>query len=134
MAGKRAIVAPLVNAEIRPYFDAAAQGRLLIKRCQDCGEPHFYPRAHCPHCFSARTEWQEASGSGTIYAFSVMRVGEPFVIAYVTLDEGVTMLTNIVDCDPAQVRIGQPVRVVFRPTDGEAIVPMFAPAPARQEL
>jgi uncharacterized protein len=125
MADARVPAAPLMSAETKPYFDAAAEGRLLIKRCLDCGQPHFYPRSICPHCFSERTEWQEASGRGTVYSFSVMRAGGPFVIAYVTLEEGPAMLTNIVDCDPASVRIGDEVRVVFRPTQGDAVVPMF---------
>src|SRR5690606_28201531 len=126
--GARPGAAPLLNAELKPSFDAAAEGKLLVRRCRDCGEAHFYPRSICPHCFSERTEWQASAGAGTVYSYSVMRVGGPFVIAYVTLDEGPTMLTNIVDCDPESVRIGQRVRVVFRPTDGDSVVPMFAPA------
>ncbi len=128
MAEPRKIPAPLVNGENKPYFDAAAQGKLLVKRCAACGKLHFYPRALCPHCFSERTEWVEARGTGTIYSYSVMRHGTPFAIAYVTLDEGVTMLTNIVDCDLDSIRIGQKVRAVFKPTDGGPPVPMFAPA------
>ena len=128
MSAPRAIAAPAVNPENRPYFDAAAQGRLLVKRCAACGKLHFYPRAICPHCFSDRTEWQEAAGTGTIYSYSVMRHGVAYAIAYVTLDEGVTMLTNIVDCDLDALRIGQKVRVVFKPAEGGTMVPMFAPA------
>ena len=61
---------------------------------------HHYPRAICPFCFSDKTEWSEASGKGTIYTYSVMRRAPvPYAIAYVTLDEGPTMMTNIVDCD-----------------------------------
>jgi len=127
---ERTIPAPAVNPEIRPYFDAAAQGRLLVKRCADCGRYHHYPRAICPHCFSERTEWHEARGTGTVHTYSVLRRGVPvpYCIAYVTLDEGVSMMTNIVDCDLDAVRIGQPVRVVFKPTDGGPPVPMFTPA------
>ncbi len=126
----RKIPAPAVNAEIKPYFDAAAEGRLLIKRCRDCGEHHHYPRAICPHCFSANTEWVAAKGTGSIHTCSVLRRGVPvpYCIAYVTLDEGVSMMTNIVDCDLDAVRIGQRVKVVFTPTDGGPPVPMFAPA------
>ena len=125
----RKITTPVTNAENQAYFDAAAKGKLLIKRCADCGEVHFHPRALCPHCFSDRTEWIEASGRGTIYTFSVSRrVGPiPFAIAYVTLAEGVSMLTNIVDCDLDSIRIGQVVKVVFKPTEGGPPVPMFAP-------
>ena len=127
MDQKRSIPAPLVNAENKPYFDAAAQGRLLLKRCVACTEFHYYPRTLCPFCFSERTEWREAAGTGTIYSFTVMRHGTAFAAAYVTLQEGVTMLTNLVDCDLAALRIGQTVRVVFRPTDGDVLVPMFTP-------
>lgn len=126
---QRAIPAPQSTPEIQPFFDAAAQGRLLIKRCGACGEAHHYPRALCPFCFSDRTEWVPASGRGTIYSYSVMRrVPVPFAIAYVTLEEGVTMMTNIVNCDLDAIRIGQPVKVVFKPTEGGPPVPMFAPA------
>ena len=72
----------------------------------------------------------EAKGSGTIYSYSVLRRGvpEPYCIAYVTLEEGVSMLTNIVDCDLDAVRIGQKVKVVFKPSEGGPPVPMFTPA------
>lgn len=126
----RKIPAPAVNAENKAYFDAAAQGRLLIKHCAACGEFHHYPRAICPHCFSDRTEWRDAKGTGTVYTYSVLRRGvpEPYCIAYVTLAEGVSMLTNLVDCDFDAVKIGMSVKVVFKPSDGGPPVPMFTPA------
>jgi uncharacterized protein len=127
-AQERMIPTPPVSPETRPFWDAAEEGRLLIKRCMACGRLHHYPRSICPFCWSDRTEWVPASGRGTIYSYSVMRrVPIPYAIAYVTLDEGVTMMTNIVDCDLEAIRIGLPVRVVFRPTDGGPPVPMFTP-------
>ena len=127
---ERTIPAPEPNPETKPFWDAAAEGKLLIKRCRACGEAHYYPRALCPHCFSAETAWQEAKGEGTIYSYSVVRRGAPvpYAIAYVTLAEGVTMMSNIVDCDLDAVRIGQKVRVVFKPSEGGPPVPMFTPA------
>jgi len=126
---ERTIPAPEPNPETKPFWDAAAEGKLLIKRCRACGEAHYYPRALCPHCFSAETAWQEAKGEGTIYSYSVVRRGAPvpYAIAYVTLAEGVTMMTNIVDCDLDRIRIGQRVRVVFKPSAGGPPVPMFTP-------
>jgi uncharacterized OB-fold protein len=123
----RKIPAPAVNAENKSYFEGCSQGKLLLKKCNACGQVHHYPRALCPHCFSDRTEWKESKGLGTIYTYSVLRRGapEPYCIAYVTLEEGVTMMTNIVDCDLDAVRIGQKVKVVFKPTEGGAPVPMF---------
>jgi len=127
---ERKIPAPAVNPEVKPYFDAAAGGKLLVKFCTACGQYHHYPRAICPHCFSERTEWREAKGTGAVYTCSVLKRGVPvpYCIAYVTLEEGVSMLTNIVDCDLEAVRIGQKVKVVFMPTDGGPPVPMFTPA------
>ncbi|MBI1395954.1 MAG: DNA-binding protein [Betaproteobacteria bacterium] len=126
----REIPEPPVNPENRPYFEACAQGRLLIGRCNDCGQHHFYPRVICPSCFSNRTEWIPSEGTGTIYTYSTMHRGTPvpYTVAYVTLDEGVTMLTNLVDCDPARLAIGQRVRVVFAKTVAGTSVPMFTPA------
>ena len=126
---ERTIPAPQPTVETQPYFDAASQGKLVIKRCTACGQAHHYPRAICPFCGSDRTEWRAASGRGTIYSYSVMRrVSVPYAIAYVTLEDGVTLMTNIVDCDLDAIRIGQAVRVIFRPTEGGPPVPMFAPA------
>ncbi|HXJ79364.1 MAG TPA: Zn-ribbon domain-containing OB-fold protein [Candidatus Methylomirabilis sp.] len=125
----RKIAAPPVTLETQPFWDAAAAGRLLLKRCLNCGESHHYPRPICPFCGSDRTEWRDASGRGTIYSYSVMRRAPvPYAIAYVTLAEGVTMMTNIVDCDLDAIRVGQSVRVVFKPSDGGPPVPMFTPA------
>lgn len=126
----RIIKAPALNIGDEVYYDAAAKGRLLVKQCADCGKYHHYPRALCPFCFSDRTEWKEAKGTGTIYSYSVTRRAGPVVytIAYVTLAEGVSMLTNIVDCDHDSIRIGQKVKVVFKPAEDGMAIPMFAPA------
>ena len=128
-ASERKIPAPEANPETRPFWDAAAEGRLLIGKCTSCGKPHYYPRALCPFCGSDATEFVQAGGGGSVYSYSVMRrVPVPYALAYVTLDEGVTMMTNIVDCDLDAIRIGQRVRVVFKPTEGGPPVPMFSPA------
>ena len=122
----RKLASPDLNPGDKEYFDAAAEGKLMLKKCGECGEVHHYPRAICPFCASDRTEWITASGRGTIYSYSVMRrVPVPYAIGYVTLEEGVTMMTNIVDCDLDAIRIGQRVKVVFKPTDGGPPVPMF---------
>jgi uncharacterized OB-fold protein len=126
----RKIPAPGVNPETEPFWAAAREGRFLVKGCTSCGKNHWYPRAICPFCFSDRTEWRPASGKGVIYSLSVMkRAPEPYVMAYVTLEEGPTMMTNIVDCDFDALQIGQAVRLVFKPTEGDGPpFPMFTPA------
>ena len=117
------------NPEIKRVFEAAEHGKLLVPRCNACGKSHWYPRAICPHCFSQDLAWNEASGRGTIYSFSVMRRAEvPYAMAYVTLEEGPTMMTNIVDCDLDGIKIGQRVTLKFVPTENGPPVPMFTPA------
>ena len=125
----RRIPKPKVQAETAAYWQAADEGRLLVKRCSACGEFHHYPRDLCPFCLSDATEWVEATGTGTVYSFSTMGQGEAaYTLAYVTLAEGPTMLTNLVGADPSAFAIGQPVRVVFTPSEGGPAVPMFTPA------
>ena len=120
---------PDINMETTVYWESAKNGKLLVKTCKACGKLHYYPRTICPHCLSSDTDWVKASGKGTIYTYSVMRRTEtPYVIAYVTLEEGVTMLSNIVECDVDDVAVGQTVEVVFRDTEGGHSLPVFRPA------
>jgi uncharacterized OB-fold protein len=129
---ERTLTAPTVYPDNARFWEAAAEGKLLVKKCEECNEVHYYPRPLCPFCGSERTAWQQASGKGTIYSVSVTRRAGPipYAIAYVTLEEGVTLLTNIVDCDLDTVKIGAQVEVVFKPTDGGPPVPMFKPVSA----
>lgn len=126
---ERSYPPPAINVETRPFWQATRQGRLLIGRCRACGEPHWYPRTICPHCGKAEVDWVPAAGTGRIYSFSVMRRAEvPYAIAYVTLDEGVTMLTNLVECDFDALAVDQPVSLAWRDTGPDASLPVFKPA------
>ncbi len=128
MTDSRKIPAPVVTAETQGFWDAARAGRFVVPTCSACGKAHWYPRANCPFCDSAEVEWRSASGKGTIYTFSVMRrAKEPYAIAYVTLAEGPTMMTNIVGCDFDALRVGQQVSAVFAETENGPPVPMFRP-------
>ena len=126
---ERQIPAPAINPENARFFEAAREGKLLVGKCNECGESHYYPRAICPHCFSDNTEWVPAKGTGVVYSYSTMRRGVPvpYTIAYVTLDEGVTMMTDLVGCDDGKIGIGDKVRLVFRQAEDGTPVPMFRP-------
>jgi uncharacterized protein len=125
----RPIPAPAVSVETKPFWDAAAQGRFLIKRCEACGKAHWYPRTYCPFCGSGKTVWEESPGEGVIYTYSVMHRSPagPYAIGYVTLDEGPAVLTNFVDVAPDGLSIGMRVKVRFQPTEGGPPAPVFAP-------
>jgi uncharacterized OB-fold protein len=129
MSEIRTIASPEPNPETQKFWDAAKEGKLLIMTCKDTRKPYFYPRARSPFTGSDNVEWVEAAGTGEIYTFSVMKRSKiPYCIAYVRLDEGVTMMTNIVDTDLDKVAIGQKVKVVFKETESGQPVPMFTPS------
>lgn len=115
------------NPESAPFFEAAAKGRFMLRRCVSCGQSHWYPRSICPFCHG-RTEWFEASGKGRIHTFSTFRrSSEPYTLAYVDLEEGPVMLTNLVNAAPDSFRIGDRVRVCFQETPDGIAVACFAP-------
>lgn len=125
----RPLPAPRTLPDTLAYWQAADDGVLLVKRCTACGEHHHYPRDICPFCLSEATEWTTAAGTATLYSWSTMGRDEAaYTLAYVTLAEGPTLLTNLVGCDPATLVVGQALRVVFQPSDGGHAVPMFTPA------
>lgn len=127
-AAGRDIPTPDRTPETAPYWEGAARGELWVRRCASCNKAHHYPRSICPFCFHADTRWERAGGGGTIYSYSaVLRAPVPYVIAYVTLDEGPTMMTNIVECDPARLSAGQRVEMVACPSKDGSPVPMFRP-------
>jgi hypothetical protein len=80
-------------------------------------------------------DYVEASGLATVYACTVVRRNRtpafaarvPYVLALVDLDEGVRLMSNVVDCDPESVHVGQRVRVCFEAVDDTHSVPLFTP-------
>ena len=120
---------PDTNPETKPFFEGAADGKLMIRRCTTCRKAHHYPREICPFCFSNCT-WEQASGRAKIYTISIMeRANPPYAIGYVTLAEGPNVLTNFVDCDFKALKIGQDVKVTFVKTENEGpFLPFFTPA------
>ena len=116
------------------FWEGTKQGKLLVQVCKDCNVRIFYPRKACPKCWSRNLDWIEASGKATIFTFSTAYsmvepkfMDElPYTIAYVDLDEGVRMMTRIVECEPEQITFGMKVEVVFRER-GDFMLPYFRP-------
>jgi hypothetical protein len=123
----RTLPAPIEDPSTKPFWDAAREGRLMLGFCRDT-QRHFWPvRNTSPFTLSPNVELRAASGHGTIHSFTVMRVAQPYAPAFVELEEGPRIFTNIVDCDLAELRIGMKVRLEWKRTEG-APLPMFAPA------
>jgi uncharacterized OB-fold protein len=126
--------APEVQPETARFWAATLEGTLLLQRCSACGTVLHYPRFVCPACHSAELEHVEASGRGTIYSYTVTAKGileykdaGAYVLAMVELAEGPKMVTNIVECEPDELAIGQQVEVVFHQTGGDGALPRFRP-------
>jgi len=109
---------PLADPDTEQFWSAAKDNKLMIGNCNSCGEKHYYPRGMCPHCGGSDVGLVQSSGKGEIYSWSVLRRAEPpFAIAYVTLDEGPTMMTNIIECNLDELAIGQRVKLKFSETE-----------------
>ena len=141
------LIMPASDQEIRPYFEAAAQGRLVVKRCPECGLLRYPPGAGCPWCSALGWEWAEVSGGGTIYSYEIVTqpiqpgfaewVPYPVVLVELdeqrgvpTADESLRLIANLVTEDfapenEANVAIGRRVRVVFQRLDEELALPQF---------
>ena len=126
---------PTPDDDTRAFWNAAREERLLIKRCGACGRAHYYPRTFCPHCWSPDVDWEEASGGGTVYTYSIVHQNDlppfnervPYVAAIVDLDEGPRVMTNVVDCEPESVEVGMAVEVTFQTIDTQTTIPVFRP-------
>jgi len=107
--------------------------RAVGPECQDCKKRFFVPEIVCPSCWSSNWEWVRSPGVGEVYSYTVVERAAsagfevPYVLAAVDLDDGWTMMTNVVGCDPHGVRIGMRVAVRFEQRPGTGTVPAFAP-------
>ena len=122
--------APLRTEENDGFWSAAAEGRLAVQRCDDCGRWQHPPRAMCPACHSVRLSFVDVAGTGEVYSWSLLHhprhpsFSYPVVAVLVTLDEGPRVLSNLVGVEPGDVRIGLPVEVTSASTT-EGDVPVF---------
>lgn len=122
----------------KPFWEGTAKGELRFQICNDCGNKMFPARLYCTNCMSQNIGWSKASGKGKIYSYSIAyeyppaRVAKflstPYTIALIDLEDGVRMMTNIIDCKPEDVKIGLDVEVKFVDIGEGVILPKFRPA------
>jgi len=126
----------LSEPDTRPFWEATKQHELRYQVCDDCGGVVFFPRRHCPHCMGFNLSWKTSKGEGMIYTYTVIRqIGHPafrerapYVVAWIDLDEGFRMLSNVVveNGDVEKIEIGQRVRVTWEDHD-DISLPLFTP-------
>jgi uncharacterized OB-fold protein len=124
---------PQVSPEMAPFFEAAHRHQLVVQRCAGCGALRFPARSICSTCLSRESTWVPVSGRGTVFSFAIMHQAvhpgfaaeAPYAVVVVELDEGPRLLSNLVDCPTADVRVGMPVEVVFDALTPEVTLPKF---------
>ena len=130
---------PAVTPELRPFFEAARSGTLVLQCCRSCGERRFPPRDICSHCLGREADWVPSSGRGKIVTWNVMHqvyhpgfaAEVPYAVVLVELDDGGRMISNVVECPPGRLEVGLPVEVTFERLSDEVSLPKFRVAPGR---
>lgn len=121
------------NPVSAPFWEGLAVGELRYQRCSNCGTPLFNPTQVCRACTSTDLAWQVSAGLGTVYSWTICHrpmtpdLATPYAPVIVDLDEGHQMLSNLVECDTDDVRVGLRVRVLLHPI-GDRVIPYFRPA------
>lgn len=129
---------PTITELNAPFWQAARQDKLVMQRCKACREFVWCPRPACVECGSDELEWEELSGRGTVYSFTIIRQATgrgakvfekeiPYAIAWVDLVEGPRFYTNIVECAVDAIEIGMSVQAVFDSLTEEISLPKFRP-------
>lgn len=126
--------APIIGPDNALFWEGC-KGRILVfQRCARCGHVRWPPAIICPRCLSHEVEECRASGRGRIYTYVVyhlayheaFREDLPYVVALVDLEEGPRLLSNIVDCDIADLACEIPVECIWD-NEGEIPLPKFRP-------
>jgi uncharacterized OB-fold protein len=115
------------------FWTAAAEGTLLVPKCNACSRTFWHPRPRCPHCGSASVDWIRSSGQGTVHTFTVVRQSGdpyfksklPYAVAMIELDEGIRLMSNIVETPLEVLHIGMRVEVMFEAASGGIAIPLF---------
>ena len=131
---KRPRPLPQPTPETQHFWDGTKEGELRLQRCRDCGHVYFPPRPLCPACSSRNVEAFAASGRGSLLSYVINQrqhpsFDSPYAIALVQLEEGPTMMSNIVDCEqtPEALVLDMPLTVTFE-YHGDIAIPLFRPA------
>ncbi len=139
---ERTRIEPEGSEAAAPFWEGTKERRYLVQWCTApaCDAPIFYPRDVCPRCLSADSlTWRESKGVGVVHAVSVqhraanpLMAGKvPYAVALVELDAGIRVMSNVVNCDPSSVNVGDPVMVTWEPLSDGRNLPLFEPAKER---
>jgi uncharacterized OB-fold protein len=122
-----------VDAEVAAFWDAVTRGELLVQQCAACSAFRHPPGVRCAQCGSADARWIASPGRGEIWSYTVVHPPTlpafahrtPYVAIVVRLDEGVFMVSNLVDCPVEDVEVGQRVELALTEVEKGLVLPLF---------
>lgn len=128
---------PVMQGLTKEFYDWCGQGELRFQRCSECGTWRHVPREMCAECGAWSWEWARSSGRGTVFTWTVVARAlhpafaddVPAAPAVIEMEEGVRLLSIVVDCPIDELEIGMPVEVVFDDVTEEITLPRFRRAP-----
>lgn len=122
---------PVVTQDNAAFWEAARQRQLMVQQCRRCQQRYHPPRPMCPSCHSTDLGLLACSGRATIHSWTAVhypqspRFSYPAIVVVVELEEGVRLVSGLVDAQPSDVRIGLPVTVDFLDVEDGAVLPVF---------
>ena len=124
---------PQMQGLTQQFYDFCKQHELRFQRCKPCGAWRHVPREMCAECGSMEWEWAKSSGRGTVYTWTVVvrpmhpafHTAVPYAPVVVEMEEGVRLLSSVIDCAPEELEIGMPVEVTFQDVTDEVSLPKF---------
>jgi uncharacterized OB-fold protein len=129
---------PEMEGLTKEFYDFCRQGALHFQRCSDCNAWRHVPREMCAECGSWEWTWEASSGRGKIFSWTVVaralhpafREDTPYAPVIVEMDEGVRLLSQVVDCSSGELAIDMPVEVCFEEVTPDVTLPKFRRAGA----
>jgi len=126
-------IKPVISETNKPFWDGCREHKLMAQRCTSCQEWRYPVADVCPNCLSSGFEWRELSGRGELLSYIVIHRGYhpywalrvPYNVAFIELDEGLRMFSNIIGTPNEALEVGQRVAVAFEQRDEDLVVPVF---------
>lgn len=126
---------PESHVDYNEFWQGCRMNELLVQKCKDCGWYRHYPRPLCPKCYSWNAEWSKVSGKGMVWSWTIIthpihpavvdKVPYNLVEIELSEQEGLRLISNLIDCRPEEIYIGMPVEVVFEEVTSEITLPRF---------
>jgi len=129
---------PTLQGLTQEFYDWCGERELRFQRCSECSAWRHVPREMCAECGSFRCEWAPSSGRGTVFTWTVVaralhpafKDALPYAPVVIEMEEGVRILSEVLDCPLDELEIGMPVEVVFDEVTPGVTLPKFRRARA----